>query len=84
MKRPARRLPLLRRPRPAARPETAALEQSCPLCRAPLTGSPLYQRHRVCDACGHHERRGARASILALLDADSFHEIDALLGSADP
>ena len=84
MKRPERRLPLLRRRQSPQRIEPASPEQSCPVCRAPLTGSPVYERHRVCDACGHHERRGARASILALLDADSFHEIDALLGSADP
>ncbi|HEU5432368.1 MAG TPA: acetyl-CoA carboxylase carboxyltransferase subunit beta, partial [Thermomicrobiales bacterium] len=84
MKRPERRFPLLRRRQPARRGETAAPEQRCPACHAPLTGAPVYERHRVCDACGHHERRGARASIVALLDAGSFHEIDALLGSADP
>ncbi|HEX5500653.1 MAG TPA: acetyl-CoA carboxylase carboxyltransferase subunit alpha/beta, partial [Thermomicrobiales bacterium] len=84
MKRPARRLPQLRRRPPARRPETASPEQSCPVCHALLAGAPLYQRHRVCDVCGHHERRGARASIVALVDADSFHETDALLGSADP
>ncbi|HET7091907.1 MAG TPA: carboxyl transferase domain-containing protein, partial [Thermomicrobiales bacterium] len=84
MKRPTRRLPRLRRRPPARRPETASPEQSCPVCHAPLAGAPLYQRHRVCDVCGYHERRGARASIAALVDAASFHETDALLGSADP
>ncbi len=84
MKRPDRRFPLIRRRKPAPLNDEPTSDQQCPACRASLAGAPIYARHRVCDICGHHERRGARASIFALLDPGSFHEIDALLGSADP
>jgi acyl-CoA carboxylase subunit beta len=84
MTRPDRRLRLPRRRRPARLGAASAPEQTCPACHASLTGSPVYQRHRVCDVCGRHARRGAREAILGLVDGDSFRETDALLGSADP
>jgi acetyl-CoA carboxylase carboxyl transferase subunit beta len=56
----------------------------CPRCRAVLVGARSYARFRVCDTCGHHDRRSARETIQHLTDAGSFREMDAQLGSTDP
>ena len=38
----------------------------------------------VCARCGYHGRWAPRARLAALLDADSFREVDATLRSTDP
>ena len=59
-------------------------DRFCPRCQAPLSADVVYATHRVCAACGYHDRESARSAILRLIDPDSFHEHDAGLVSTDP
>ncbi len=83
MRPPSLLLPTLRRRHRPGR--TATVRRiACANCGAPVVGSPVYERLRVCEACGHHHQRSAREAIQALLDPGSFRETDAMLGSSDP
>lgn len=55
----------------------------CPECGR-VRGDPSYAELKVCDACGHHDRRSARETIDHLVDPGSFHETDGRLVSRDP
>lgn len=72
-----------RRP-PNAPAVLAAPGLLCARCAAALDGDELYERLRVCPACGHHYPLGARERIAALADPGSFRETHAELVSVDP
>ena len=83
MRPPSLTLPALRRRHRPGRTATVR-RLACAECGAPVVGSPVYERLRVCESCGHHHQRSAREAIQALLDPGSFRETDAMLGSSDP
>lgn len=56
----------------------------CPECGRALYFKELEETARRCPHCNHHFRVQARARIHSLVDADSFVEFDAGLGSSDP
>ncbi|MFM2105510.1 MAG: hypothetical protein RL338_542 [Chloroflexota bacterium] len=56
----------------------------CPSCGEMHYNRQLEKTQRVCPACGHHFRLGARARLDQLLDHGSFVERDAGLASVDP
>ncbi len=56
----------------------------CPACDAVLYRAELERNLNVCPKCSHHMRIGARARLLAFLDADSAEEIAAGVEPEDP
>ena len=56
----------------------------CSSCGEIVLTSDLLSNLRVCPLCGFHHRISAAERIHLLTDADSFHEWDAELYSADP
>ncbi len=58
--------------------------QTCPSCGITLIGRPRFERHRVCDECGHHLPIEPERRLQALLDTGSFQELDRNLRSTDP
>jgi acetyl-CoA carboxylase carboxyl transferase subunit beta len=56
----------------------------CPACDSVLYRAELERNLNVCPKCAHHMRIGARARLLALLDAESSEEIGANIRPEDP
>jgi len=56
----------------------------CARCHEPVYVKEFEKLLKVCPKCGHHARLGSRERIERLVDAGSFLECDAGLGSADP
>jgi len=59
-------------------------ERTCPACLAVHDAAVLRAALLVCPACGHHLRLTARERLALLVDAGSFVEWDAGVGSTDP
>ncbi len=55
----------------------------CTGCQTVLDDAQ-WRAFRVCSACGWHERRSARETIAAIVDAGTFRETDGRLSSRDP
>ncbi len=55
----------------------------CPSCTEMLFNKQLEKSDRVCPTCAHHFRLSAQTRIAQLVDARSFHELDAGLQSVD-
>jgi acetyl-CoA carboxylase carboxyl transferase subunit beta len=69
---------------PAAEaPRAAETTKACPRCQAELTESQLEACNYVC-SCGYHFRMAARKRLNALIDADSFWEMDSDMKGGDP
>lgn len=66
--------------RPVAEPQA----ERCLSCGANLEGSRLYERFRVCHACGFHFHLTAQERIASLLDVGTFHEDDRGISALDP
>lgn len=58
--------------------------ERCLSCGASLAGSRLYERFRVCHACGFHFHLTARERIASILDVGAFHEDDRGISAIDP
>jgi acetyl-CoA carboxylase carboxyl transferase subunit beta len=56
----------------------------CPGCEGMLYRKVVTENLEVCPECGHHFRVGARARVQQLVDPDSFEELFADIGPADP
>lgn len=67
-------------------PEAAGQRQPerCLACGALLEGSRLYERFRVCHACGFHFHLTALERIATLADLGTFHEDDRGISAIDP
>ena len=61
-----------------------ALRDTCLVCGANLSESPLYIRYRVCHVCRFHYVLAARDRITSLVDPGTFREINRSLTSLDP
>ncbi len=59
------------------------LFQKCPGCDEVVPEIELTENQRVCPRCDYHFAQSARDRIAALLDADSFAEMDGNLQSVD-
>ena len=60
------------------------LWSKCPSCEAVLYATDLEKNAQVCPQCGHHNRLGARARIVMLLDPEGRFEIGAEVLPTDP
>jgi acetyl-CoA carboxylase carboxyl transferase subunit beta len=69
---------------PLTTEEYCALWTQCFQCRELLYTRDLRSNLQVCPKCQYHFRIGAEQRIEQLADADTFHELDAHLASADP
>ena len=58
--------------------------QSCLSCGADLAGSRMFERLRVCHACGFQFHLTAKERVALLLDPGSFHETDRSVSALDP
>lgn len=58
--------------------------RSCPQCKRTLYQGDVARCLSVCPHCGHHFELIARDRIDAIIDPESFEEIDATLTSTDP
>lgn len=56
----------------------------CPSCQSVLYRKDLEDNAEVCPKCSHHNRIGARARLLQLLDAEGQFEIGANVQPIDP
>jgi acetyl-CoA carboxylase carboxyl transferase subunit beta len=56
----------------------------CPDCSAALYNKQLEENLKVCPKCSHHFTLTAHERIKALVDADSFKELDAEIVPVDP
>ncbi len=56
----------------------------CEVCEEILHRPDLEQAQNVCPRCQHHLPLAARARLTAVLDRDSFEEMDGALGPLDP
>lgn len=56
----------------------------CPSCQSVLYRKDLEYNAEVCPKCSHHNRIGARARLLQLLDAEGQFEIGANVQPIDP
>jgi len=57
--------------------------QACPNCRKKTPINLLRAQYDCCDACGYHNRMGARRRIVMIADEGTFCETDASLPSQD-
>jgi acetyl-CoA carboxylase carboxyl transferase subunit beta len=64
--------------------EPAKPEWVCPSCHEGARLSELRANLKVCPACGHHLRIGARERIAQLVDPGSFAELWAMITTLDP
>lgn len=69
--------------KPAGQP-TPSPDVVCGHCSGRVARDILQNRQRVCPACGHHDRIGARERLNGLLDSGSFKETGTQILSADP
>ncbi len=65
-------------------PIAAAQEHVCSHCSGRITLEQWQRQLKVCPACGHHDRMGARERLEALLDSGSFKETGKEILSGDP
>ena len=72
------------RARPAGADDTPELWTRCSGCGETLFKDSLAQAARVCPACGHHFRLGARERLELLCDEGTVEEYDEGLTSEDP
>lgn len=56
----------------------------CPRCKRPTYEIALRRSHWICPECSHHLPINAQQYVEALIDPDSFTELDANLTSTDP
>lgn len=63
---------------------TVVEPSTCPQCGADLSADLVYQRYRVCAACGHHFPLSADERIRLLADPGTFEEFNRHLVSVDP
>jgi acetyl-CoA carboxylase carboxyl transferase subunit beta len=56
----------------------------CPRCKRPTYEIALRRSHWICPECSHHLPISAQQYVEALIDPDSFTELDANLTSTDP
>ncbi len=56
----------------------------CPACQSVLYRKDLEDNAEVCPKCSHHNRIGARARLLQLLDAEGQFEVGANVQPIDP
>ncbi|GIW16898.1 MAG: acetyl-CoA carboxylase [Tepidiforma sp.] len=75
---------ILRRGEEAPRSEPERQPERCLSCGANLEGSRLYERFRVCHACGFHFHLTAQERLATLLDLGTFHEDDRAVSAIDP
>ncbi|GIW14001.1 MAG: acetyl-CoA carboxylase [Tepidiforma sp.] len=75
---------LLRRGDGALQPEPERQPERCLSCGANLEGSRLYERFRVCHACGFHFHLTAQERVATLVDLGTFHEQDRGVSAIDP
>lgn len=75
---------IIRRGDDGAGQAAPAQPERCLSCGATLEGSRLYERFRVCHACGFHFHLTAHERIATLLDMGSFHEDDRGVSAIDP
>lgn len=59
-------------------------EHVCSHCSGKITVEQWRSLLKVCPACGHHDRMGARERLEALLDTGSFIETGMTILSGDP
>lgn len=60
------------------------LWSKCPSCQSVLYKKDLADNSEVCPKCGYHNRIGARARLVQLLDAEGQFEIGASVQPIDP
>ena len=58
--------------------------ETCLVCDADLTDSPLYADYRVCHLCRFHYSMTARERIASLADSGTFRETNRSIISLDP
>lgn len=68
----------------AAQPALNILDHVCSHCSGKISQAQWQQHLKVCPACGHHDRMGARERIEMLLDNGTFKETGADILSGDP
>ena len=56
----------------------------CLECAEFLRNEDLEQNLQVCPLCGHHHKVAAHRRLEAILDPDTFEELDTLITSCDP
>jgi acetyl-CoA carboxylase carboxyl transferase subunit beta len=72
-------------PEPAKVPSRMeGLWSKCEACEEIVYRQELEANLNVCPRCGHHMALGARGRIVAVVDRDSFEELDAEFGPLDP
>lgn len=67
-----------------AHPKVVLSEHVCDHCSGRITLEQWHKNLKVCPACGHHDRIGARERLTALLDQGSFKETGTAILSGDP